>query len=117
VKLHDRIQPNWLPHRFQVVDAEDGDKAVKEFRSGGNPFMVNTIICDIHMPNVNGMKVIAFSRQQFPSVPVIVITGEPEIPGACHFLKAGFVAYLVKPISSEKLTRVVHKSVRDHAAR
>lgn len=115
MKLHDRIQPNWLPHRFQVVDAEDGDKAIKEIRSGDNPFMAKAIICDIHIPKVNGMEAIAFFRQQFPSVPVIVLTGEPEVAGASHLLKEGIVAYLVKPISPEKLTQVVHKTARDHA--
>jgi len=117
VKLHDRIQTNWLPYRFQVVDAEDGDKAIKENISGDNPFMAKAIICDIHMPKVNGMEVIAFFRQQFPNVPVIVLTGEPEVAGASHLLKEGIVANLVKPISPEKLTQGVHKAVRDHATR
>ena len=56
------------------------------------------------MPKVNGMEVIAFFRQQFPSVPGIVLTGEPEVAGASHLLKEGIVAYLAKPISPEYLT-------------
>jgi two-component system chemotaxis response regulator CheY len=50
------------------------------------------------------MEAIAFFRQQFPSVPVIVLTGEPEVVGASHLLKEGIVAYLVKPISPENLS-------------
>jgi two-component system chemotaxis response regulator CheY len=89
---------------YDVVEAEDGDKAINELRSGDNPYMAKAIICDIHMPKVNGMEVIAFFRQQFPSVPGIVLTGEPEVAGASHLLKEGIVAYLVKPISPENLT-------------
>ncbi len=67
---------------FDVVEAEDGEKAIKEIRSGDNPVMIDAILCDIHMPKVNGVEAIAFFRQQFPQVPVIVLTGEPDVKGA-----------------------------------
>ena len=75
--------------------------------------MVGLIICDIHMPKVNGMEAIAFFRQEFPSVPVIVLIGEPEVAGATHLFKQGIVDCLAKPISPKKLTQVVHKAVKD----
>jgi hypothetical protein len=62
VKRQDHIQPNRLPHRFQAVNARHGDKAIKEIRSGYNPFMVDTMIGEIHLPNVNGMMAIALSN-------------------------------------------------------
>lgn len=102
---------------YEVREAEDGEKAITQIRSNDNPFKVSLIICDIHMPKVNGMEAIAYFRQEFPSVPVIVLTGEPEIAGATHLFKLGIVDYLEKPISPEKLTQVVHKSVRDHVFR
>ena len=46
-------------------------------------------------------------------MPVIVLTGEPEVAGATHLFKQGIVNYLAKPISPKKLTQVVHKAVRD----
>ena len=102
---------------YDVREAEDGEKAITQIRSNDNPFKVSLIICDIHMPKVNGMEAIAYFRQEFPSVPVIVLTGEPELTGAAHLFKLGIVDYLEKPISPEKLTQVVHKSVRDHVFR
>ena len=99
---------------YDVREAEDGEKAITQIRSNDNPFKVSLIICDIHMPKVNGMDAIAYFRQEFPSVPVIVLTGEPELAGATHLFKLGIVDYLEKPISPEKLTQAVHKSVRDH---
>jgi two-component system chemotaxis response regulator CheY len=102
---------------YDVREAEDGEKAIAQIRSNDNPFKVSLIICDIHMPKVSGMEAIAYFRQEFPSVPVIVLTGEPEIAGATHLFKLGIVDYLEKPISPEKLTQAVHKSVRDHVFR
>jgi two-component system chemotaxis response regulator CheY len=75
---------------------------------------MSLIICDIYMPKVNGMEAIAYFRQEFPSVPVIVLTGKPELAGATHLFKQGIVDYLEKPISPEKLIQIVQKSMRDN---
>ena len=99
---------------YDVIEAEDGEQGVAAIRSGDNPMMVDTIICDIHMPKVNGMEAIAYFRNQFPSVPVIVLTGEPDIAGASTLFKQGIVEYLTKPVSPEKLTACVNKAVKEH---
>ena len=97
---------------YDVVEAEDGDIAITQLIVNDNPFKVGLIICDIQMPKVNGMEAIAYFRQEFPSVPVIVLTGHPVLAGATHLFKQGIVDYLEKPISPEKLTQAVHKSFR-----
>ncbi len=99
---------------YDVVEAEDGEKGVEAIRSGDNPIAVDTIICDIHMPKVNGMEAIAYFRQQFPSVPVIVLTGQPELSGATSLFKQGIVEYLTKPVTPETLTEAVNKVAKDH---
>ena len=63
---------------FDAVEAEDGQAGIEAIRSGDNPLAIDTIICDMQMPNVNGMGASAYFRQQFPSVPVIVLTGNPD---------------------------------------
>ena len=98
---------------FDVVEAEDGQKGIDAVRSGDNPLMLDTIVCDIHMPNVNGLEAIDFFRAQFPSVPVIVLTGQPNIDNATALFKKGVVDYLVKPIQPDKLVAAVSKAVRE----
>ena len=97
---------------YDVVEAEDGDIAIKRLIINTNPFKVGLIICDLEMPNVNGMEAIAYFRQEFPSVPIIVLTGHPMLAGAIDLFKQGIVDYLEKPISPEKLTQAVHKAYR-----
>ena len=99
---------------YDVVDAEDGEKGIQQMRSGDNPLMVDAILCDIHMPKVNGVEAIAFFRQQCPSVPVIVMTGYPDITGATELMRQGVVDYLIKPVRPEKLTEVVSKHAKGH---
>ena len=99
---------------YEVVEAVDGEDAIKTIRSGDNPLMIDTIITDIHMPKVNGMEAVAFFRAQFPSVPVIVLTGQPDLAGAGDLYKQGVVEYLVKPVEPAKLTAAVHKAAKEH---
>jgi two-component system chemotaxis response regulator CheY len=99
---------------FDVVEAEDGEAGIQAIRSGDNPIAVDTIICDMQMPKVNGMEAIAYFRQQFPSVPVIVLTGNPDIRGANELFKQGIVEYLTKPIEQDKLVEAVIKAAKGH---
>ena len=99
---------------YNVVEAEDGEKAIAAIKSGDNALMVDTIICDLYMPKVNGMEAIAYFRNQFPSVPIVVMTGYPEVKNAAELFKQGVVDYLVKPVEQEKLVATVEKAVKGH---
>ncbi len=99
---------------YDVVEAEDGEQAIAAIRSGDNPLLVRAIICDLVMPKVNGMEAIAFFRSQFPGVPILVLTGHPNIENMSELYKQGVVDYLVKPISPEKLLAAVEKAMQKH---
>ncbi len=99
---------------FDVIEAADGEEGIQAVRSGDNPLVLDTIICDMDMPKVNGMQAIAFFRQQFPSVPVIVLTGNLQISDANELFKQGIVEYLTKPADPEKLVEAVKKAANSH---
>jgi two-component system chemotaxis response regulator CheY len=97
---------------YDVVEAEDGEAAVKVIKSDDNPLMVDVIICDIRMPKVNGVEAIQYFRSQFPSIPVIVLTGYPDTDLAVSLLKQGVVDYVTKPVEGEKLAAVVANAMK-----
>jgi two-component system chemotaxis response regulator CheY len=99
---------------YDVIEAENGEKGIAAVRTGDNPLMLDVIICDLKMPKVNGMEAIAFFRSQFPSVPVVVLTGHPTVEGASELFKKGIVEYLVKPVDPDKLIAAVGKAVNAH---
>lgn len=99
---------------YDVVEAEDGEKGIEAIRSGDNPLMVDAIICDLNMPKIQGQEAIGYFRSQFPSVPVIVLTGENDARGAADLFKQGITEYLVKPVQPDKLTEAVAKAVEGH---
>ncbi len=96
---------------YDVVEAEDGEKAINEIRSGDNPLLTDVIICDVRMPKINGIEAVSFFREQCPSVPIVVLTGYPDMQLATSFLKQGVMEYLVKPVEKEKLIETVEKAM------
>jgi two-component system chemotaxis response regulator CheY len=88
---------------YEVVEADHGGRGIEVIRSDDNMLMVDVIICDIRMPKINGLEAIDFFRQQFPSVPIIVLTGFPDTKMATNLITKGVVDYLVKPVEDAKL--------------
>jgi len=76
--------------------------------------MVDAIICDLLMPKINGMEAVRYFRWQFPTVPVIVLTGHPEIEHAAWFFDHGVHEYLLKPASADVLLDAVNRAVESH---
>ena len=96
---------------YNVTDAEDGEKGIAAVKAGG--FNLSTIICDLAMPKVSGMEAIAYFRSQYPSVPVIVLSGTGTVDKASALFKQGVVEFLSKPVEPDKLVAAVHKAVKE----
>ena len=99
---------------YEVKEAENGEEAIKEIQSGDNPIRIDAIVCDMQMPKVDGKEAIAYFRQQCPSVPVIVLTGQPNVKDANTLFKEGIVEYLMKPVQPEELIKAVEKAAQSH---
>ncbi len=102
---------------YDVVEAEDGEKAIEEIKKGENSILLNLIITDIRMPNMNGIDVINYYKKEWPSVPIIVLTGFPDIEMSTTMLQHGVSDYLVKPVESEKLRASVAKALEQRVVR
>ncbi len=100
---------------YEVMEAEDGEKAIEEIKRGENPVMMDVIICDIRMPKINGVEAIKYFQSNYPSKPLIVMTGHPDLEMATNFMKQGIVDYLVKPVDAEKLRATVAKAMEQRS--
>ena len=100
---------------YDVEEAEDGGKAIEVLNTGENPLMVDVIICDIRMPRINGVEAIEYFLAQYPSIPIIVQTGYPDLQLSTSLLKQGVVDYLVKPVDREKLLGAVERALEQRS--
>jgi DNA-binding response OmpR family regulator len=67
------------------------------------------IICDVEMPHMDGIELVAALRadQAMPQVPVIFLTSDEEREGRAREL--GVTEYLNKPIRLEELLKAVYR--------
>ncbi len=96
---------------YDVEEADDGGRAVEVLNSGDNPLMLDAIICDIRMPRINGVEAITYFRAQYPSLPVIVLTGYHDEPLASSLRRQGIVEFLEKPAGREQILASVAQAI------
>lgn len=95
---------------LEIIEAEDGAQGIAML-DNENALIIDAIICDVRMPKINGVEAVQYFRKEYPAIPVIVLTGFPDVKLATEFLKEGVDDYLVKPVEKEKLIEVVMKAV------
>lgn len=100
---------------YEVIEAADGEEVIDMVQSYPSGFSAQAIICDIHLPKVNGHDLIAFIRQKLPTVPVIVLTGYPDVQGAAALFKQGVVDYLIKPGRADTLLDAIRRAIGEQA--
>jgi len=69
-------------------------------------------VLDISMPGMNGLEALKQVKQEFPDLPVLVLSMYPEEQYAIRTIKAGADGYLTKSSAPEELVKAIHK-VRD----
>lgn len=96
---------------FSVVQAEDGQRGVAAFAV--EPASVHLVLLDMTMPGMSGKETLEELLQIRPDVPVVMISGYPEVDATTRFGGAGGVEFLQKPFSphqlSSKLGKVLSK--------
>ena len=97
---------------YYVVEAEDGGRAIQVLNEGEHPMVLDVIITDIRMPRINGLEAMTYFQREYPSVPLIVLTGFPDLDMATGLLNRGIADYLVKPVEREKLMVAVASAMK-----
>lgn len=94
---------------YDVIEAADGQIALNKL---GNQ-KISLIVCDVNMPNMDGISFVRELKQQ-PShkfTPVIMLTTETQEEKKREGQAAGAKAWVVKPFRPEVLLNAVQKLV------
>ncbi|MEA3279444.1 MAG: sigma-54 dependent transcriptional regulator [Thermodesulfobacteriota bacterium] len=73
------------------------------------PFDV--ILTDLHMPEMDGMQVLAKIRKNYPKAEVIIITGYASIDSAVEAVKQGAFYYIEKPFTPEQVMLILNRAI------
>ncbi|HKE16920.1 MAG TPA: EAL domain-containing response regulator [Kofleriaceae bacterium] len=93
---------------WQVDTAQDGREAIETL--GGTPYGV--IVSDISMPGLSGLGFLRAVRQRDLDVPVVLMTGSPDLESAVEAVEYGAFRYLIKPVALPALTGAVKSAMQ-----
>ena len=68
---------------------------------------VGCVITDVRMPEINGLELLRRLKSRGIGWPVIVITGQADVPVAIEAIKSGAVDFIEKPYDAEVLLGAV----------
>lgn len=114
-EIREVVKHHLVKASYDVVEASNGEEAIQKIREGSNAAEVDAIISDIRMPKINGIEAMGYFKQEFPTVPMIIMTGYPETEMAVDLLKKGIKDYLVKPVEKEVLLAAVDKAITERS--
>ena len=69
-------------------------------------------LTDMRLPDGNGLEMVRFIAENYPQIPVAVITAYGSAENAVAALKAGAFDYLAKPVGLEQLRALVKSALR-----
>ncbi|HEX2731543.1 MAG TPA: EAL domain-containing protein [Polyangiaceae bacterium] len=92
---------------LQVSFATDGQLALECF--GRQP--IDVVVTDLAMPTMGGLHFLRELRKINVDVPVILITGSPDVQTAVAALEYGAFHYLTKPVSPDKFKGTLSRAL------
>ena len=76
------------------------------------PRFEGVIVSDIRMPGRDGFHLLDYAHEQDAELPVILLTGEGDIPMAVRAMSAGAFDFLEKPCAPAELISVIERALR-----
>ena len=92
---------------FEVVQAADCKSGLKKVEQ--NDFDV--ILCDVKLPDGNGVEFTATIKEKYPTVEIILLTAYGNIPDGVQAIKNGAFDYIVKGDDNNKIIPLIHKAI------
>ena len=96
---------------FEATEAGNGFEALKVLPTQ----RFDLIITDINMPDINGLEIIHFvkNNKAYEGIPLIIITTEQGEVDRKKGLALGAVEYITKPFDPERLKEVVRRVMKE----
>ncbi len=85
---------------------------LEEARAGVAREQPDLCLTDMRLPDGNGISLVEYIQQDFPHIPVAMITAHGSVEAAIAALKAGAFDFISKPIELDNLRRLVTSALQ-----
>lgn len=97
-------------NKYQVYNASSCKVAVEEIEK----ISPDLILLDVVLPDGNGIKLLEREKKLISNIPVVVITGFPDIENAVKAIKMGAYDYVTKPFDTDNLLAIIKQALGEN---
>ena len=90
-----------------VDEAEDGAVAIARLGEA----IYDLVLCDIKMPQKDGLEVLAFAMEHYADTPFVMISGHGDLDTAVQCIRKGAYDYIAKPPDLNRLVTTVRQAL------
>jgi FixJ family two-component response regulator len=96
---------------YEVAVYGSAQRLLDRLPSEGVP---SCILLDVRIPELSGPELQERLSELGSTVPIIFLTGHPDVPTTVRAIKAGANDFLTKPVSSDELLQAVERAIAHH---
>ncbi len=113
-EMHTFLKELYTLEGFNVCAFEDGLSALKAaeiMRNSKSQNRWNLVICDLKLPDIDGLEFIERLKESGVDVPTILITAHATVETAAAALQRGVFDYIAKPINPVELSVISKRAI------
>ena len=99
--------------QYEITEAIDGKKGFDLLQKG----IFDLVLCDIKMPNMDGIEVLQKANSKIISTPFIMLTGHGNVETAVEAMKLGAYDFISKPPDLNRLLTSVRHALENKSLR
>jgi EAL domain-containing protein (putative c-di-GMP-specific phosphodiesterase class I) len=92
---------------FEVIEARDGREAARLLKAQ----TFDAVLTDVSMPEMSGVELLRAARATDLELPILLMTGAPDIESAAEAVRQGACDYISKPFLPTAIERAVRRAV------
>lgn len=92
---------------FEVDTAPSGEEGLALLNADEHAL----VLCDLNMPGMDGLAVLAAVQRRAPDLPFVLLTAHPSIPLAVQAIMEGAQRFLIKPVAIDEMEITIHQAL------
>ena len=100
-----------IGHHEMVAEVSNGVEAVEKF----NVTKPDLLLLDLAMPKQDGLDTVKQIIATNPNAKIVMITASDNLKTMQECLKAGALAYVLKPFDFDQVLKIISKSLDQHS--
>lgn len=107
--IRDLLYDFFTDQGWDISVAESGEKALDILRSR----KFDLVLTDLKMPAMDGLTLTTEVRENYPELPVVIMTGYPSVDSAVSALRQKVADYIIKPFNINQLYKVLEEKIKE----